>query len=774
MVRLWVLGILLAGALAANAHAGPRAAAGPYRVEVTTDPAVIPVGRARLLLRLTDAAGKPVSGAQVRTLAKMPGMEMGEREESALPQPGQQGIYVAPAQFAMAGGYTVTLRITGPQGPATATVPLQTGQDTGANGGRLGAVAMLPWLIGLLGAAFLLYRVWRTGQRPNWRAVFNRQVLGGLLLLALMLTGSIYAVRSLRRQGAMTPIEAQAMEMATPPPPGTAPVALATAHRGAVTSTIRYTGQAVAYVEQDLYPRVTGWITWMPFYAGDRVRRGQVLARLDTSQVRPQVGERRAAVAMAEQGAAVARFEYQQAQAAVHEAHAEAGMRRGALSGAQRELDAAREERVTADADLAAAETQVADADAQVRAAQAEREYVVAELRRSGNLLKEGAVSEEEHQRVTAQAEGAESKVRQAQARTRQVEAEVRAARARLRKADAMIAAAEAKVEQTTSELAAHRAHVRASEAAARAARQRIAQAQAGVAQARAALTAAATTRGYTEIRSQVDGVVTQRVISPGVLVNPGQLILKIAQIQPIRLQANVAEADLPRVRVGARVTVRRQGETGGVAARVTSVAPAVDPVARTGLVEAVVPNRDLRFLPGQYATMEIATGERRDALRVPARAIRWRTPPSGDIISTESTPTVFVAEPATGREGEYTVREAPVRVGLRGGDTFEIVSGLKEGEQIVVAGHEYLRNGDAVRAVEAMTAESPGASSPPSHPFPAKSQEGVPAEGGSSRSRSVATYTCPMHPEVVQNGPGKCPKCGMDLVPRKKESGRE
>lgn len=36
-----------------------------------------------------------------------------------------------------------------------------------------------------------------------------------------------------------------------------------------------------------------------------------------------------------------------------------------------------------------------------------------------------------------------------------------------------------------------------------------------------------------------------------------------------------------------------------------------------------------------------------------------------------------------------------------------------------------------------------------------------------SPRSEKTAQYTCPMHPEVIQTGPGKCPICGMNLVPK-------
>src|SRR6266849_3759674 len=74
-------GVLLAAALAAAAAlAGLRTQAGPYRVEIATDPAVVPVGKAKLMVRVTDSAGKLVQGAEVRAIARMPGMAMGERE----------------------------------------------------------------------------------------------------------------------------------------------------------------------------------------------------------------------------------------------------------------------------------------------------------------------------------------------------------------------------------------------------------------------------------------------------------------------------------------------------------------------------------------------------------------------------------------------------------------------------------------------------------------------------------------------------------------------
>jgi RND family efflux transporter MFP subunit len=326
-----------------------------------------------------------------------------------------------------------------------------------------------------------------------------------------------------------------------------------------------------------------------------------------------------------------------------------------------------------------------------------------------------------------------------------------------------MIAAANAKIEQTTSELDAHYAHVHTAEAGIATARRRIEAAQAGVRQARASLAGSTTTRGYSEIRALVDGAITQRVISPGVLVNPGQVILKVAQIHPIRLQANVSEADLKQVRVGSRVRVQGQGDNGKpVEAHVTSITPAVDPVARTGVVEAVIPNQDSQFLPGQFVEMEISTGRSSGTLRVPSRAVRWHTPASGEVLSTQPSPYVWVAEPAGAGEAgggeEFTALPVEVRTGRSDGSMTEILSGLKEGQQVIVAGHQDLKSGDAVTLIVTRSVK-----------YGAWSVEKPHQPLHAPRSTlNAQRYSCPMHPEVVHDGPGECPQCGMDLVPQK------
>ena len=262
-------------------------------------------------------------------------------------------------------------------------------------------------------------------------------------------------------------------------------------------------------------------------------------------------------------------------------------------------------------------------------------------------------------------------------------------------------------MQQARAEIEAAQSGISGARAAAEVARSGIGQAQAGVSQAEAGVSAATTKGGYTEIRSLLDGVVTQRLISPGTLVNPGQAILKVAQIDPIRVQANVAESDLNRMRVGSLVTVRdRDKQAKAVTARLTSVAPSVDPQSRTGLVEAIISNPNRRFLPGEYVVMEIATGQSRTPLSVPASAVQQRA-----TVATGEKPASYVWVAEAAQSGQLTVRPVTVQTGVSDGTQIEIRSGLKPGQRVVTMGYQNLSEGDVVTAPRStLAAASPTA----------------------------------------------------------------
>ena len=227
-----------------------------------------------------------------------------------------------------------------------------------------------------------------------------------------------------------------------------------------------------------------------------------------------------------------------------------------------------------------------------------------------------------------------------------------------------------------------------AGEAKVEAARARIEAASSTQAQSEATLRTATIVRDYVTIVASAPGYVVKRLMAPGVLVQPGMAILKVAQIDRVRLQANVGEKDLASIRVGSPVQVTTSA-TGQVplTVTVTAVFPFVDQGPRTAVVEALVDNSARRFVTGQYVTMQFVTGERAAAVTVPSTAV---TRMGGKA-------TVWVA-----KDGRAEPRA--VLTGLQNPERIEIAQGLESGERVISRGHESLYAGAGVR-----DAPSPG-----------------------------------------------------------------
>jgi len=405
--------------------------------------------------------------------------------------------------------------------------------------------------------------------------------------------------------------------------------------------------------------------------------------------------------------------------------------------------------------------------------AKADLNYWQAEIERAKTLYEQKAISKDELQREQAQFETAQAKVKAAEAKVRQAEAMMRAAEARKRQAQntlrqkeaelaaakervaqmqAMVEMAQAKLAQAKAMAQAAQAKVRQSEAALQAAQAKLAQvnaeiakvqamvqeAEAGIrrgerhilhaealkAQSQAALTIARIVRGYTEIRSLTDGYVMERLVAPGTLVTAGTPILRIAQLDIVRVQAFVSEKDLAGIRLGTPVTVRSLKDGEEWSAKVTAIFPSADPTTRTGLVEALVPNIDgtrdegrgtgnLKLLPGQSVVIKIVKRRIPNAITVPNEAIT----------QFNNQPAVWVAEPMS--ETSKTEYTCPMHPEVR--------------------------------------SDKPGR-------CPKCGMDLVPTKRHAPTPKTE--YTCPMHPEVRSDKPGKCPKCGMDLVPTKRQVG--
>jgi RND family efflux transporter MFP subunit len=244
-------------------------------------------------------------------------------------------------------------------------------------------------------------------------------------------------------------------------------------------------------------------------------------------------------------------------------------------------------------------------------------------------------------------------------------------------------------------------------------ARRKLDAAESMVAQGQAARRTAEIVRDYVSIVAPTSGYVVKRLIAPGVLVQPGMAILKIAQIDRVRLQANVGEKDVALIRVGSPVTVTTTAGQ-NLMARVTSVFPFIDTGPRTAVVEAIVDNRDRRLLPGQYVTMAFVTGERAEAVTVPR----------GAVARLGGGAKVWVIS-----DGRAEPRE--VTTGLEGGERVEIVRGLAGNERVVARGHEGLYAGARVVETSATPAEHTGHGSTPAGSDAAGTVPPAPANAG-------------------------------------------
>ncbi|MGQ9524587.1 MAG: heavy metal-binding domain-containing protein [Armatimonadota bacterium] len=566
---------------------------------------------------------------------------------------------------------------------------------------------------------------------------FVRRHFSALALITAALVFANWAVAKYKRPGQMTVIEAQARDMsAMKPPVGSHPVATETVHRTFFEASVTYTGTVVPYLEQTVYPRVTGWLSGLSAYAGGRVRKGQLLGWLEAPE--PQVeavrASREALGAQAEAGAA-------SAQAAKAGAEKEALL--AEVSAAETDLDAARSELSTAAQSVRLAEAEVRQAQAALRqarsavdqaeaavedarkaedSARAELTYWQAEIRRAEKLFESGAVSRDEYEAERARYESAAAAYASAQAKVRQAEAGLRSAQESVAEREAMVQAAEERLGQARSTVSAAAARVRGRKALVTSVRKRAeavhAEQESAIRAARSK-SASAETAGlagrvasifdrYRDIRSPVDGVVLERLVHPGTLVGPGIGVLRVADYSRLRVQVNVPERDLRGIRVGNRMRIRVPGSGRTLETRVTSIFPQADPSSRTAIVESVIPPSAGIGL-GDYVVATIATFTFPKAISVPTRAITS--------FNAEGRPAVWIA--------------------------------VKEGEDIVFAC--------------------------PMHPEVVQKTPGRCPKCGmelvkkSVPSRTHTMYYCTMHPEVRQDHPGTCPKCGMKLEPMEK-----
>ncbi|HEY1402509.1 MAG TPA: efflux RND transporter periplasmic adaptor subunit [Pyrinomonadaceae bacterium] len=289
---------------------------------------------------------------------------------------------------------------------------------------------------------------------------------------------------------------------------------------------------------------------------------------------------------------------------------------------------------------------------------------------------------------------GAIPEARAASANLEQAQAELRLAEANERRYRALVETGDTAVstyDQFRTQRDTARARVNAArqqlESAlntARQSNQAIQTAESAVSSARAQVAIAQKAVADAIIRAPYAGYVSNRPIAVGEYVTPAAVIATVLRTNPIKLQLQVPEAEVPFISPGMSVSLEVEAHRDRkFAGRVTAVNPAIDPVSRAATIEAAVENGDNALRAGMFATARIVRSGGSHAVYVPRAAV----------FSDQNTQSyrVFVID-------KDTAKLRVVQIGTEEGGSIQILSGVNADEIVATSNLEQLFEGARVR----------------------------------------------------------------------------
>lgn len=235
---------------------------------------------------------------------------------------------------------------------------------------------------------------------------------------------------------------------------------------------------------------------------------------------------------------------------------------------------------------------------------------------------------------------------------------------------------AQAQANATAADLDARRAALAAAE-------QQLAEAEAD---ARRATTYA----DYATITAPFDGVVTRRYADTGAMVAQGTRsseqampVVRVAQVDPLRLSFPVPESHIAVIRIDGPVRVRVPAIDRSMTARIWRFTGKADEATRTMETQVLMENPSRELKPGMIASVELTLQRRPRAMAIPIEAVAITGDPHRS--------TVMVV----GKDDR--VEERPIVLGIQTATKYEVVSGLAGSERVIVAGRSQFRSGQKV-----------------------------------------------------------------------------
>jgi membrane fusion protein, multidrug efflux system len=189
-------------------------------------------------------------------------------------------------------------------------------------------------------------------------------------------------------------------------------------------------------------------------------------------------------------------------------------------------------------------------------------------------------------------------------------------------------------------------------------------------------------------LRAPFAGHLGVRAVDIGQYINAGTTVVTLQALDPIYADFFLPQQALTQVRLEQAVTVRIDTYPNqDFAGTITAINPKIDQATRNVQVRATLKNSDRRLLPGMYANVSIAAGNKQRYVTLPQTAVTYN--PYGE--------TVFIVDDK-GKDSQgkpqLTARQVFVTAGLKRGDQVAILSGVEQGQTVVTAGQMKLRNG--------------------------------------------------------------------------------
>jgi HlyD family secretion protein len=199
----------------------------------------------------------------------------------------------------------------------------------------------------------------------------------------------------------------------------------------------------------------------------------------------------------------------------------------------------------------------------------------------------------------------------------------------------------------------------------------------------------------YSEIRSPIDGVVTDRPLYPGELATANAPLLTVMNNSKLIAKAHVSQAEAALLKLGDPARIVVPGADEPAKATVSLVSPAVDPGSTTIEVWFEVAKPDPALRPGMTVPVTATAKTNKDALVIPVSAV---------FKNADGTEYVLLAG------SDEHAHQQTVKTGIRNSDSVQITDGIKEGDSVITSGGYGVPDKTAIKIETAATPEPAGA----------------------------------------------------------------